>query len=156
MDNNEVLLKPIRTRVDAVMMATVVFLFLVTVVLGLFYDQLSLSLAIGIPALIIPFLVWRALKGTLVSRLSMASALIIQIAIQIQISHGLIEMHFGLFVVLAFLLAYRDWRPIVFGAALIATQHLVGNFLQASQLDEWIFHHDEYFGIASIVILQFL
>ena len=42
MDNNEVLLKPIRTRVDAVMMATVVFLFLVTVVLGLFYDQLSL------------------------------------------------------------------------------------------------------------------
>ena len=61
MDNNEVLLKPIRTRVDAVMMATVVFLFLVTVVLGLFYDQLSLSLAIGIPALIIPFLVCRAL-----------------------------------------------------------------------------------------------
>lgn len=147
MDNNEVLLKPIRTRVDAVMMATVVFLFLVTVVLGLFYDQLSLSLAIGIPALIIPFLVWRALKGTLVSRLSMASALIIQIAIQIQISHGLIEMHFGLFVVLAFLLAYRDWRPIVFGAALIATQHLVGNFLQASQLDVWIFHHGESFGI---------
>ncbi len=147
MDNNEVLLKPIRTRVDMVMMATIVFLFLVTVAVWLFYNQLSLSLAIGIPALIIPFLIWRGMRGTLASRLAMAGALIIQIAIQIQVSHGMIEMHFGLFVVLAFLLAYRDWRPIVFGATLIALQHLIGNFLQANHWNVWIFHHGESFGI---------
>ncbi|MXS77023.1 hypothetical protein ABF87_03425 [Nitrosomonas sp. JL21] len=147
LDNHEELLKPMRTRVDGVMMATAAFLLLVTIAVGLVYDQLVLSLAIGIPTLIISAVIWRSMKGTLMSRLTMASALIVLIAIQIQVSHGMIEMHFGLFAVLAFLLAYRDWRPIVFGAALIAVQHLVGNFLQAAQLDVWIFHHGENFGI---------
>lgn len=146
-DDHEELLKPMRTRVDAVMMATAAFLFLVSIAVGLVNDQLLLSLAIGIPAMIISAIVWRLTKGTLMSRLTMAGALIIQIAIQIQASHGMIEMHFGLFAVLAFLLAYRDWRPIVFGAALIAVQHLVCNFLHAAQFDVWIFHHGENFGI---------
>ncbi len=147
LDDHEALLKPMRIRVDGVMMATVTFLFLVTVAVGLTYDQLVLSLVLGVPVLIVPAIIWRSLQGTLVARLTMASAMIILIAIQIQISHGMIEMHFGLFVALAFLLAYRDWRPIVFGAGLIAVQHLVCNYLQAAQLNVWIFHHGENLGI---------
>ncbi len=147
MNDQEDLLKPIRTRVDGVMMATVAFVFLVTVVVGLVYDGIVFSLAVGIPAVIIPFFIRRSMPGTLVSRLAMASAFVIQIAIQIQVSHGLIEMHFGLFVVLAFLLAYRDWRPIVFAAGLIAVHHLACDFLQAAQMDVWIFRNGANFGV---------
>jgi methyl-accepting chemotaxis protein len=147
MDDHEVLLKPMRIQVDKVMMVTLVFLFLVTVVVGLFYGQLGFSLMIGIPVLVSTFVIWRAMKGTLFSRLTIASALIIQIAIHIQVSHGVIEMHFGLFAVLAFLLAYRDWRPIIFGAVLIAVHHLVCNSLQALHLNVWIFNHGENYGI---------
>ncbi|WP_333872864.1 methyl-accepting chemotaxis protein [Methylobacter sp.] len=147
MNDQEDLLKPIRAQVDGVMMATVAFVFLVTVVVGWVYDGIVLSLVIGLPALIVPFLIWRSMPGTLISRLAMASALVIQIAIQIQVSHGLIEMHFGLFVVLAFLLAYRDWRPIVFAAGLIAVHHLACNFLQAAQMDVWVFQNGPNFGI---------
>lgn len=147
LDDHEELLKPMRARIDGAMMATAALLFLVTIAVGLVFDQLVLSLAIGIPTLIVSTVIWRLMRGTLISRLTMASTLITLIAIQIQASHGMIEMHFGLFAVLAFLLAYRDWRPIIFGALLIAVQHVVCNFLQAGQFDVWIFHHGEDFGI---------
>ncbi len=147
MNDQEDLLKTIRTRVDGVMMATVAFVFLVTVGVGLVYDEIVFSLAVGIPAVIIPFFIWRSMAGMLISRLAMASAFVIQIAIQIQVSHGLIEMHFGVFVILAFLLAYRDWRPIVFAAGLVAVHHLACNFLQAAQLDVWIFRNGADFGV---------
>jgi len=39
--------------------------------------------------------------------------------------HGLIEMHFSVFVLLAFLLFYRDWRPVCVAAAAIAVHHFV-------------------------------
>jgi methyl-accepting chemotaxis protein len=141
------LLKPIRTKVDGVMMVTVAFLFLVTVAFGLFYENLIFSLAVGLPALALPFVIWRSMPGTLTSRLAMASAFVIQTAVQIQVSHGLIEIHFGLFVVLAFLLAYRDWRPIVFAAGLIAVHHLACNFLQAAHYDVWVFRNGANLGI---------
>jgi len=43
---------------------------------------------------------------------------------------GTTELHFGIFVLLAFLLVYRDWRVIVVAAAVIAVHHLSFNFLQ--------------------------
>ena len=147
MNAQDDLLKPIRTKVDGVMMAAVAFLFLTTVAVGVIYDGLIFSLAVGLPATVIPFIIRRSVPGTLISRLTMASAFVIQIAIQIQVSHGLIEMHFGLFVVLAFLLAYRDWRPIVFAAGLIAVHHLACNFLQAAQMDVWVFRNGADLGV---------
>jgi hypothetical protein len=40
-------------------------------------------------------------------------------ALTIQQSQGMIESHFGIFTLLAFLLYYRDWRPIVAAAGLM-------------------------------------
>jgi methyl-accepting chemotaxis protein len=158
MNAQEDLLTPIRCRVDGVMMVTVAFLFLTTVIMGLIYDGMVLSLAIGLPALITPFIIWRSSPGTLISRLTMASAFVIQIAIQIQVTHGMIEIHFGLFAVPAFLLAYRDWRPIVFAAGLIAVHHLACNFLQAAHWDVWVFRNGADFGMvllhAAYVIVE--
>jgi len=42
----------------------------------------------------------------------------------------MIELHFGVFVILAFLLCYRDWIPIVISAAVVAVHHLIFNYLQ--------------------------
>ncbi|MDP1664786.1 MAG: methyl-accepting chemotaxis protein [Methylobacter sp.] len=150
MNDQEDLLKPIRIRVDSVMMITVAVLFLATVTAGVIYDGIILSLAVGIPAIVIPFFIWRSMPGMLISRLAMASAFVILIAIQIQVSHGLIEMHFGLFVVLAFLLAYRDWRPIIFAAGLIAVHHLAFNFLQAADMDVWVFRNGANLGVVML------
>lgn len=43
---------------------------------------------------------------------------------------GMAEFHFGIFVLLAFLLCYQDWRVIVIAAAVAAAHHLSFNYLQ--------------------------
>src|SRR5688572_9525695 len=40
------------------------------------------------------------------------------------------ELHFGIFVLLAFLLCYRDWTVSMVAAAVIAAHHLSFNYLQ--------------------------
>jgi methyl-accepting chemotaxis protein len=56
------------------------------------------------------------------------------VALHIQLAQGMLEFHFGVFVILAFLLAYRDWTVIVFGAALFAVHHILFDRLQAAGL----------------------
>lgn len=145
--NHEELLNPIRTQVDRVMVVVAGLLFIETIITGLVYENVHFALLIGLPALVIPLLIWRTMPGTLMTRLFMASSFVIQIAAQIQITQGMIEMHFGVFVALAFLMAYRDWRPIVFAAALVAVHHLACNYLQAAQLGVWVFRSGPNLGI---------
>jgi methyl-accepting chemotaxis protein len=66
------------------------------------------------------------------SRYVMTFVLTALVALQIQIGHGVTEWHFGVFVVLAFLLVYLDWKIIAFGAALFAVHHIAFDRLQAS------------------------
>ena len=51
-------------------------------------------------------------------------------ALHIQQSHGMIEMHFSVFVLLAVLVYYRDWLPILLAAGTIAVHHLLFFVLQ--------------------------
>lgn len=56
------------------------------------------------------------------------------IALHIQLAGGQIEYHFGVFVVLAFLMVYLDWTVVAFGAALFAVHHIAFDRLQAAGL----------------------
>lgn len=51
-------------------------------------------------------------------------------AILIQAQMGRIEMHFHIFMALAFMLLYRDWLTVVVPAAVIAVHHLLFTYLQ--------------------------
>jgi signal transduction histidine kinase len=66
---------------------------------------------------------WKA--GTLVSRLIVATSLMIMSFQVIHMSGGLLEMHFHIFVALALLSIYYDWRPIVWAAVIVAGHHVV-------------------------------
>lgn len=145
--NEEVLLKPIRTQVDRIMIITLGALLFISIGIGWFYDALLMAFLISMPAFVVPLLIWRVAAGSFLLRLAIATALVFNVAIHIQASHGLIEMHFGVFAILAFLLAYRDWRVIVYGAALVAVHHVVLNFLQAANYNVWVFRNGADFGI---------
>ena len=64
------------------------------------------------------------------TRCAVALAVMLFAALNIHQGDGLTELHFGIFVYLAFLLGYRDWRPIVLAALVIALHHLGFNYLQ--------------------------
>jgi len=112
------------------MLSMMVFLTLICVAVGFFTGTLPLALAVALPAWLVPLAIYRAAPGSVASRLAIACALMIYSALTIQLTQGMTETHFGIFTLLAFLLYYRDWRPIVVAAGLIAVHHVAFGALQ--------------------------
>ena len=75
---------------------------------------------------------WLVARGTLASRLTLSLCLGAMVALNIQLGRGTIEFHFGVFVSLALVLVYLDWRPIVALAGFFAVHHLLFDRLQAA------------------------
>jgi methyl-accepting chemotaxis protein len=74
---------------------------------------------------------YAAARGSMLSRLILTSVMVSFVTLQIHLSKGMAEFHFGVFVTLALLLVYRDWRPIVFAAVAFAVLQLGMDRLQA-------------------------
>ncbi len=93
---------------------------------------------------------WRLGKGGLGSRLAMAFVFMAYSALLIDQAHGVVETHFGIFALLAFLLCYKDWRPVIFGALLIAVHHFLFCQLQMAGFPVWVLPHAHSFVIVLI------
>jgi methyl-accepting chemotaxis protein len=121
-------------RADRLMLPVVWSMFAMALALAGWHDTLGWAVAIGLPAAIGPTAAILLAPGSRTSRYAVATALMVFSALHIHQSAGTTELHFGIFVLLAFLLCYRDWSVIVVGAAVIAVHHLSFNYLQ-----EWGF-----------------
>ena len=91
------------------------------------HDTMKWSLFVGLPIVAIASGVTFLASGTLTSRLVNAGALMAMCALHIHQGNGREELHFGIFVSLAILLCYRDWRVILFAAGLTAVHHFSFN-----------------------------
>ena len=120
-----------RAAADRIMLSMMVFLLAVSFGVGWATESLQLAFLVGLPAWLVPAAIYRMAPGSLASRLAIAFALMVFCALTIQQTQGMIESHFGIFALLAFLLYYRDWRPIVAAAGLIAVHHVGFGYLQA-------------------------
>lgn len=147
---SEQILRPYRAAADRVMLVSLVFLLLVSLGVAMATDTWAMTLAVAVPALVVPLAIYRLAPGGLASRLCFAFALMVFSALTIQQTRGAIEAHFGIFVLLAFLLYYRDWRPILAAAVLIALHHLSFNALQAAGLGFYVF--DRGAGLERVLI----
>jgi methyl-accepting chemotaxis protein len=128
------ILQPQRAAADRVMLSMMVFLLLVCFACAHFTNTWTLTAIVGLPALLVPWTIYKGAPGSLASRISIACSLMVFSALNIQQTQGMIESHFGIFTLLAFLLYYRDWRTIVAAAGLIAVHHLLFGYLQAEQM----------------------
>lgn len=126
------ILQPQRAAADRIMLSMMVFLLAVCLGVANFTSTWLLAIVVGAPALLVPWVIYKGAPGSLASRLAIACALMVFSALTIQQSQGMIESHFGIFTLLAFLLYYRDWRPIVAAAGLIAVHHVVFGYLQST------------------------
>lgn len=70
------------------------------------------------------------LRGTVYSRIIFGAVLMGFSAIVIQQHLGRIEMHFHIFVAIAFLTIYKDYKPAIAAALITALHHVIGNYLQ--------------------------
>src|SRR5277367_6379078 len=92
---------------DRLLLGVLATLTVMAFALAPWYGTWAEALAIAVPALAVCAWLVRAHSGALVTRCAIAAALVIVTALHIHQAHGMIEIHFGLFVLLAFLLIYR-------------------------------------------------
>lgn len=119
-------------RIDRFFAWLLWFHFAAALLVAFWYGTFTAAFAIGLPAAFVPTAVAWIAPGSRLSRCAIAAALMIYSALYIQQTHGLVEAHFHVFCGLAFLLAYRDWRPIVVASLLVAVHHSVFAILQYS------------------------
>ena len=118
-------------RADRLMVGVLWCLAVLSFALAPWHQTWLWALSIAIPAAVDSRRCMAyAFPGSLATRLVVAAMLMVFCALNIHQAYGMIELHFGIFVCLAFLLCYRDWRPIAFAAVVTAVHHLSFNFLQ--------------------------
>ncbi len=123
-------LHAIHCQADRMMIAILWLMVLAAFGLASWHDTLHWAILAGAgPAVLCTALAWWR-PGGFGTRMAIAAASMVLNALHIHQSGGMDEAHFGIFVMLAFLLCYRDWRVILAGAAVIAGHHLSFNWLQ--------------------------
>ncbi len=125
-------------------------LFAFSLALALWYSSWAEALIIGLPAALIPTLLAYSQPNSAATRIAFGIALMIFAALHIQQGQGMLELHFGIFVSLAILLYFRDWRPVFAAAITIAIHHLLFSYLQQNYNNIYIFETRNDFTIVLI------
>lgn len=105
-------------------------LMLLALALASWHQTWGAALFIGLPALAVPFLLYKTLGDHVLSRIAFGISFMLFCALHIHQSNGTTELHFGIFVLLALLSAFRDWMVIAAAAVTIAVHHLLFAYLQ--------------------------
>lgn len=127
-------ISPISLFGDRVLLVAIGVCALASVVLGLQFVESGLAIGATLVLILIAGAGFAATRSNNAGRYVLTFVLVSFIALHIQLARGMIELHFGVFVVLAVLLVYLDWKLIVFGAALFAVHHVAFDRLQAAGL----------------------
>ena len=126
----DLMLKHNYVQADRLMLFIVWGLFVMSLGLSGLHDTLRWALLVGLPAALLSTACVIYAGGTRATRVVVAVALMVFSALHIHQAAGMTEVHFGIFVLLAFLLCYRDWFVIVVAAAVIAVHHFSFNYFQ--------------------------
>ena len=144
-------------KADKVMLIISVISFIVVAFLSSYtYDTYKLGFFAGGITLALTLLAYFYYKGTVISKLIFGISFMIYPSIMILQQLGMIEMHFGYFIMAAFLALYKDITPLL-GAALAATiYHILFAYLQLNSITVNGFEILAYAGNCSwgIVILH--
>lgn len=112
---------------------------LLSFIIGYFTGTLVFATVVGIPIIAGPLLACRFFPDAATSRYAVAIAVQLFCALHIHQTFGLIEIHFQIFVLLAFLSVYRDWKVIAMGTSIVAIHHVGFFILQSNGLPVFVF-----------------
>ncbi len=105
-------------------------LFVFSLALAAWHDTWKAAIFVGAAAALLPSALIFTQPHALITRLSVGVSMMVFCALNIHQANGMEELHFGIFVLLAFLVFYQDWRVIIAAAATVALHHLSFNQLQ--------------------------
>ena len=119
-----------RIQAFKIMVGINLALFVLSLALAAWHSTWLPAFLIGLPTAILPLLFYRMLGDHPLARISFGISFMFFAALHIHQSAGMLEMHFGIFVLLAILISFRDYLVILTAAATIAVHHLLFMWLQ--------------------------
>lgn len=149
-------------KADRIMLVVLWLMFFYALGLAAWHGTWGQALVVGGITVAVMTLLHQLIPGRRLLRCCMGAAFMVMSALNVNQSYGMLEMHFGIFVLLAFLVYYRDWLPIVVAAAVIAVHHLVFFALQSRGVEvavipdgSWprIFLHAFYVVLESAILI---
>ena len=117
-------------KADRIMLGVLWFLFVYALGLAAMSGSWVQAFVIGGGTALAMTVLNALIAAERLMRCLIGAAFMVMSALHINQEHGMLEMHFGIFALLAFLVYYRDWLPIVVAAATIAVHHLTFFALQ--------------------------
>ena len=128
MANNTLLNEYLRTH--AVFRYVLIIQLLMSIGIGYVTGSMALGLGLGLVICIPAIVVGLRSPLSSMSRHMVAMATQLMAALHIQQTMGMTEMHFQVFVILAFLSFFRDWKVIITGTLVVAIHHIGGFIMQ--------------------------
>ena len=118
-------------RADLLMLILICIYAILALPIGWHYSSVDMPL-VAAPVLIgLGAAIFATARGSAFARYAMPLVLCAAVATHIQASLGTLEFHFGVFVTLALVMVYRQWRVVVACAAFFAVHHILFDRLQA-------------------------
>jgi len=117
-------------------------LFAETVFLSFVYDTYLAMFLIGLPTLFISLYMLKNLPDTALTKHTVALATMVFACLHIHQMNGLIEIHFELFILLAFLIVLHDWRVYISTLLLVGVHHMSFYLLQTNDVGVFVFSED--------------
>ena len=123
--------KHVGLQADGLLLVLVLACAVAAVVIGAVLSTATLPAVVGGVIAVLAVASYALARGTLWTRFALPLLLCATVALHIQVSLGMIEFHFGVFVTLALVMVYRDWRVVLACAAFFAVHHVLFDRLQA-------------------------
>ncbi len=117
-------------------------LFAESLLLAVIFDTYLSAFMIGIPAMLVPLYFNRTAPQALITKHVSALGTMIFAALHIHQANGLIEVHFEIFILMAVLIIYQDWRVFITAILVVAVHHISFYFLQVNDVGVFIFDQD--------------
>ena len=138
-------------KANRIFVAVLISQFLLTLVIAFFTGTWAEGIVIGLLILALPVFLIKTTPFSAAARHSVAIAVQLFTALHIQQTMGLTELHFEIFVMLAFLSFYRDWRVILTSVLVVALHHVLFFIVQSTGRPIYIFE-DGHLTFAMLVV----
>ena len=119
--------------------AVLLFQWLLSLFIGGVTSHWLPAFMFGLPILAVPLWLSISQPASRVSRYSVAIGVQLMTALHIHQAFGMIELHFEIFVLLAFLAYYRDWVVILLATLVVAVHHILFFIIQAQGMPVFVF-----------------
>lgn len=114
----------------------------ITLFIGTFTGAFLAPLLISALIVSLPLVLIAKLPEHAITRHAVAAAIQLITALHIDQTMGLVEIHFEIFAVMAFLVYYRDWKVLVTSVTVVAVHHVLFFILQSNDAGVYIFAED--------------